>query len=231
MHKRAYWCLPLLLLTGCKLELNNGEQKAEFQYQFAQGALGWQAGFADYPVENADIYQLDAGIRKLPEGFSGYAFMLSGHNRSDDLFMFIKRRISGLEPATRYQATLSLKLLSASGANCVGIGGAPGESVYLHFGYADTEPEQSGYSLNVPKGNQSQDGPQSKVLGNIAVADIPCDGSTYKSKTIQSTVGKTLSFTTDSSGSVWIFIGTDSGFEGKTTLYYQTINLTLTPAR
>lgn len=230
MNYKAYCCLPFLLLAGCKVQLNNDEKDAKFDYQFNLGAQGWQAGFADYPADNADIYQLDAGIKTLPAGFSGTGFMLSGHNRSDDLFMFIKRRISGLEPSTRYQASVKVTLLSHSGAGCVGIGGAPGESVYLHFGYADIEPKQQGYTLNVPKGNQSQDGAQSKVMGDIAVADIPCDGSRYKTKSLSSVPAKNLTLTTDSSGSIWFFIGTDSGYEGKTTLFYQGIELTLTPA-
>ena len=229
MNYKAYCCLPFLLLAGCKVQLNSDEKDAKFDYQFNLGAQGWQAGFADYPADNADIYQLDAGIKTLPAGFSGTGFMLSGHNRSDDLFMYMKRRISGLEPSTRYQASAKVTLLSHSGAGCVGIGGAPGESVYLHFGYADIEPKQQGYTLNVAKGNQSQDGAQSKVLGNIAVTGVPCDGSKYQAKTISSAADKRLTFTSDSSGAVWIFIGTDSGYEGKTTLFYQGIELKLTP--
>lgn len=230
MRVTSYLCLPLLLLSGCKVDLTDKEQTANFQYPFSQGALGWQAGFADYPQENSGSYELDSGIKTLPAGFTGSGFMLSGHNRSDDLFMYLKRRITGLSPSTRYQASLKVNFLSHSGAGCVGIGGAPGEAVYLHFGYADIEPKQNGYTLNVAKGNQSQDGAQSKVLGDIAVADMPCDGSKFKTKLVSSSISKSLTFTTDASGAIWIFVGTDSGFEGKTTLYYQNIELNFTPA-
>ena len=230
MRVLSYLCLPLVLLSGCKIDLTDKEQRANFQYPFTQGALGWQAGFADYPQENSGIYELDSGIKTLPAGFTGSGFMLSGHNRSDDLFMYLKRRITGLSPSTRYQVSLTVSFLSHSGAGCVGIGGAPGEAVYLHFGYADLEPKQNGYTLNVAKGNQGQDGAQSKVLGDIAVTGLPCDASKYQSKVVSSSVSKNLTFTTDASGAVWIFIGTDSGFEGKTTLYYQNIELNFTPA-
>ncbi|MBU2224761.1 MAG: hypothetical protein KKB00_12055, partial [Gammaproteobacteria bacterium] len=174
-------------------------------------------------------FELDSGIKNLPVGFAGTGYMLTGHNRSDDLFMFLKRKISGLSPSTRYQARLKVSLLSAAGASCSGIGGAPGESVYLHFGFADIEPKQVGYTLNVAKGNQSQDGTNSKVQGNIAVKDLPCDGSKFQSKTLISTTSSSLQFTTQSDGSVWLFTGTDSGYEGKTTLYYQKIELELKP--
>ena len=101
--------------------------------------------------------------------------------------------------------------------------------MYVHFGFADIEPKQVGYNLNVAKGNQSQDGTNSKVQGNIAVKDLPCDGSKFQSKTLTSTSNTSLQFTTQSDGSVWIFAGTDSGYEGKTTLYYQSIELELKP--
>ena len=148
-------CLPLLLLGGCKVDLTDKDQTANFQYPFSQGALGWQAGFADYPQENSGSYELDSGIKTLPTGFTGSGFMLSGHNRSDDLFMYIKRKITGLEPATRYQLSVSVRFLTDAASDCMGVGGAPGESVYLKFGYASQEPQQSGYYLNVDKGNQS----------------------------------------------------------------------------
>ncbi len=217
------------LLQGCDVDIINPEQPVVLEYNFAQGQQNWQAGFADYDAAQADIFELDSGVKTLPTGFTGTGYKLSGHNRSDDLFMFLKRRITGLSPSTRYQARLKVSFLSAAGTNCMGIGGAPGESVYLHFGFADAEPKQVGYNLNVAKGNQGQDGTHSKVQGDISVIDLPCDGSKYQAKTITSTTNSSLQFTTQSDGSIWIFTGTDSGFEGKTTLYYQKIALELKP--
>lgn len=219
--------LSALFLHGCKVEIIDPDKPVVLEYNFAQGQQNWQAGFADYNVAQENIFELDSGIKTLPSGFTGTGFMMSGHNRSDDLFMFVKRRITGLSPSTRYQAQLKVSFLSAAGTNCFGIGGSPGESVYLHFGFADIEPKQLGYNLNVAKGNQSQDGANSKVQGNIAVNDLPCDASQYQVKTLTSSANSSLQFTTGSDGSVWLFVGTDSGFEGKTTLFYQNIVLEL----
>ncbi|MBU1439182.1 MAG: hypothetical protein KKF79_17665 [Gammaproteobacteria bacterium] len=227
--KIALLCMCALLMQGCDVDIINPDQPMKLEYDFAQGQQNWQAGFADYETALAASFELDSGIKNLPVGFAGTGYMLTGHNRSDDLFMFLKRKISGLSPSTRYQARLKVSLLSAAGASCSGIGGAPGESVYLHFGFADIEPKQVGYTLNVAKGNQSQDGTNSKVQGNIAVKDLPCDGSKFQSKTLISTTSSSLQFTTQSDGSVWLFTGTDSGYEGKTTLYYQKIELELKP--
>ena len=67
------------------------------------------------------------------------------------------------------------------------------------------------------------------TVGSIAVKDLPCDGSKYQAKTLTSTSSSSLQFTSQSDGSIWLFTGTESGFEGKTTLYYQKVELELTP--
>ena len=211
----------MLLLTGCDIEL--GTLPAQ-SYDFNQGAQFWQAGFADYPSDNADIYQLESGIRNVPPGFRGKGFYLAGMNRSDDLFMYIKKQITGLEPSTRYQLSVAVSFLTDAGADCVGIGGAPGEAVYLKFGYAASEPQQAGYYLNVDKGNQSQDGTNGRVIGNIASPMIGCDGQNFASKTVNGN-STPLQFTSNTNGTIWVFIGTDSGFEGLTRLYYQEVEL------
>ncbi len=215
----------LLLLSGCN---SDNDALAGQYYDFNQGAQQWQAGFSDYSTANADIYELDSGIRDLPPGFSGKGFYLTGINRSDDLFMYIKRQVTGLEPATRYQLSVAVRFLTNAGANCVGVGGAPGESVYVKFGYAGQEPQQEDYYLNVDKGNQSQDGSHGRVIGNIAAAGLSCNGQNFASKTLTGSGNTPLQLTTNADGSIWVFLGTDSGFEGLTRLYYQQLELRFT---
>lgn len=232
MKSLFYSCIlmvSLALISSCKTEMQIDEPRNDkFSYEFNNGLQNWQIGFSDYPIDNSDIYELQYGLRPLPAGFSGQGLMISGHNRSDDLFMFLKNRVTGLSPSTRYQADLKLTFLSNIGPNCAGIGGAPGEGVFVKFGYAEQEPKQDGYYLNVPKGNQSEDGSHAKVIGNFAVSDANCDGTQYKNKTINTTKQQSLEFTTNADGSIWFFIGTDSGFEGLTTIYYRSVELTLT---
>src|SRR5262245_15298043 len=65
-----------------------------FSFDFRNGAQGWVAGFADYPPANEESFEFDQGIRTLPaELGSGSGFLLSSHNRSDDVFMFLTRRV------------------------------------------------------------------------------------------------------------------------------------------
>ena len=217
--------ISLLLLNGCDIEYRT---PSEHYYDFHQGTQQWQAGFSDYPSDNADIYQLDSGLRDLPAGFAGKGFYLAGMNRSDDLFMYIKKQISGLQPSTRYQLSVAVKFLTDAGANCVGIGGAPGEAVYVKFGYAEQQPQQENYYLNIDKGNQSQDGSNARVIGNIAATALSCDGQRFASKTLTGAGNTPLQLTSSPDGTIWVFIGTDSGFEGLTRLYYQQLELRFT---
>jgi hypothetical protein len=217
-----------LLLSGCNMELLPRQDKA-FNFDFNAGAQGWTAGFSDYPADNAAIYQLASGIRTLPGDAAKTGFYLSGMNRSDDLFMFLKNQFGGLEPSTKYYARVRLTFLSSAGAGCAGVGGAPGESVYLKFGYGDKEPKQDGYYLNIDKGQQSQSGTQAKVIGDIAAAGAACDGSGFAEKTVQTTTSQRIPLYSNGQGKVWVFVGTDSGYEGLTSLYYKSIEIALEP--
>lgn len=217
-----------LALTGCKVELNSGNEKA-FNFDFNAGTQSWTAGFSDYPFDNRAIYQLESGIRALPGEATKKGFYLSGMNRSDDLFMFLKTQLSGLEPSTKYFARVRISFLSNAGVSCAGVGGAPGEGVYLKFGYGDKEPKQEGYYLNLDKGQQSQSGTQAKVIGDVAATGAACDGSKFAEKTVQTTTSQRIPVFSDGTGKVWVFVGTDSGYEGLTSLYYRSIEIALEP--
>ena len=222
------------LLQGCNLESNSGDDNKAlaFDYNFESGAQGWTAGFSDYPsdYDNLSIYELSSGVASLPEDASKHGFYLGGHNRSDDLFMFIKTRITGLQASSRYSASIKTTILSQAGDQCFGIGGSPGNSVYMKFGFGDIEPKQGEYYLNLDKGNQAVGGANAHVIGDIAVPEKNCESENYAPKTLSTTSETELKFTSNSDGSIWVFVGSDSGHEGYTKLYYDNITITFTPA-
>ena len=84
----------------------------EFTFDFETDAQGWTVRFADLPVDyDQSIYELAHGHRPLPGGIvEGGGIYVQGHNRSDDLFMFLKRRVDGLRPNTAYAVSVSLVL-------------------------------------------------------------------------------------------------------------------------
>ena len=204
--------------------------EGEFSFDFRSDAEGWMVGFADLPVDyNQSIYELDHGHRPLPNGLEGSGIYVQGHNRSDDLFMFLKRRVDGLRPNTTYAVSVSIDLATNVSAGLIGIGGSPGESVFVKAGASTVEPviEEDGnryLRMNIDKGNQSRGGESMVVLGNVAHREVA--NREYRVKTLDST-DLHLSVTTDGEGGAWLIVGADSGFEGLTQLYYARISYTL----
>ncbi|AWL12998.1 hypothetical protein HMF8227_02546 [Saliniradius amylolyticus] len=200
------------------------------EFDFNQGLHSWQAGFSDFPPGDKESYALESGIEMLPNKDNQQGFYLKGFNKSDDLFMFMKRPISELVPNTHYTLSGSVTFLSNAGKSCSGIGGAPGESVYVKLGASEIEPEQADYYMNIDIGSQSHSGNDALVMGNIAVDNVDCSGGQFEEKTLTLEDSRGLPIQTSENGDLWILLGTDSGFEGVSEVFYTSITLTLSPA-
>jgi len=219
--------------AGCPVQVS---------FDFRDGVQGWEADFADYPLSDRPDYEFEAELRELPEEVGeGTGFWLHSHNSCDDIFMFLKRRLGpedGIVANQAYRLRFSITFASNAPSNCSGIGGAPGESVYLKAGASPIEPlpifdEEYWVRMNVDKGNQASGGPAASVVGNIAngieCADLPNpDECPYVSLRRVHLHEYTVQANAD--GELWLLIGTDSGFEGPTGLYYQRIVVRLVPA-
>src|SRR4030042_681907 len=149
------------------------------EFDFRRGVQDWEAGFAEYSPE-MEYMMLEAEIRPLPSelGINGTGYYLQGMNHSDDLFMFLKRRLGpddGVAPGQEYRVVFTIVFASNAPSGAVGIGGSPGESAYLKAGASTAEPEvyidsdTGHYLMNVDKGSgNSGDGTAASVAGNIA---------------------------------------------------------------
>ncbi len=204
-----------------------------FNFNFEIGPEGWTPGFADLPVDyDQSIYELDRGYRLLPEGLEGRGMYLQGHNRSDDLFMYLKTQVGGLRPNTTYAVAVSIDLATNVPAGLIGIGGSPGESVFVKAGASTVEPtaaegDNRHLRMNIDKGNQARGGEAMVVIGDVANPEV--QRREYRIKTLDNS-DQPLTVDTDDEGRVWLIVGTDSGFEGLTSLYYTGINYKLTAA-
>ncbi len=224
----AFVVMAVLLRPSAVFAQEGGER--EFSFDFGSDAEGWTVEFADLPVDyDQSIFELDSGHRPLPDGLEGSGIYVQGHNRSDDLFMFLKRRVGGLRPNAAYTVSVSVNLATNVPAGSFGIGGSPGESVYVKAGASTVEPvavegDNRHLRMNIDKGNQANGGEAAVVLGDVAHPDVL--SSEYRIKTLDN-VELPLMVNTDSEGRVWLIVGTDSGFEGLTRLFYASISYTL----
>jgi len=225
----VWTAMALSIVVGCKESDVPLVNMIEHEYAFVNGMEGWQGGFSDLPTEDQDSYELNYGHRPLPEetGIQANGLYVQGHNRSDDLFMFFKREINGLKPNTSYRVVFDIELASKYPEESFGIGGSPGASVYLKVGAVNYEPapvvEDKFLTMNIGKGNQSVDGENMFNVGTIA---IPGEDFLYKLIN-RNNKERPLELISSNEGTVWVIIGTDSGFEGLTELYYNRILVTL----
>src|SRR6056297_180912 len=180
-----------------------------FSWDFDQNTGEWIGDFADYPVGEAESYELTFEYAMLPSPLdrSEGALKLSGTNMSDDLFMFTKRKIDGLEPNTNYSVKFTVEFASDVPDNRVGVGGIPGESVWIKAGATPEEPlprkdDMDYYRMNIDKGGQSQGGSDMFVLGDFS---NDTDQQVYTLKTV--TNEQSFMVTSDSLGEVWIVVG------------------------
>ena len=203
-------------------------------FDFADGAAGWSAGFTDYSLSLAELH-LAAGMRPLPSelGVKGHGFYIQGTNVSDDLCMFLTRQVTardGVKPHCRYSLTCEIEFASNAPTGAVGTGGAPGESVYVKAGGAPVQPtpiidNDGRVTLNIDKGNQATGGTHAGVAGNVANGRTPAEPPRYVMLT--HTYRHPVPISADEHVNLWLFVGTDSGFESQTALYYKKLSFRL----
>ena len=203
------------------------ETTAGLTFDFNQNDGGFTPIFSDYPNEQGveEFYELRSGHEEVPIAEAGKGLFLSGNNHSDDLFMGYYKDLSGLVPETEYQFTVRFQLATNVENDMIGIGGAPGESVFVKCGVASKEPENSldslnHFCLNIDKGSQSTSGSDMIVVGNLAKEEINRPGE-YEFNEIETKVIAR----TDEAGTAYLVIGTDSGFEGVTSFYLDDISV------
>lgn len=213
-------------LTGCSTE-----SKASGEYQFKKGMEGWKGEYVDLPADQNqwDIYELEIKHDKIPiEGKDLYGIRMQGHNRSDDLFMFIYKDFSRLEPNTDYDVDISFDIATNVPKGASGIGGSPGVSVFVKTGASTIMPEPvednlGNLRLNIDKNNQSKSGKDLEVVGDL---EKPSNDQSDKFELKSYNLKKSVK--TDEDGKAWVVIGTDSGYEGLTVYYITNVKVNFT---
>lgn len=221
--------IGMSVLAGCAAEKNTA---GEALFDFSKDDGGFIPVFSDYPDEPdvEQFYEFRTGHEEVPVADAGKGLFISGNNHSDDLFMGYYKELTGLAPETEYQFTVRFRLATNVEGGMVGIGGSPGESVFVKCGVASLKPENeldesNHFRLNLNKGSQSQSGIDMEVIGTLAKTENNLPGE-YEFNEMEIS----MTSQTDEKGRVYLMIGTDSGFEGVTTYYLDDIFVSWTVA-
>jgi hypothetical protein len=214
----------------------NDSGRRDLTFGFNVGEGNWTAAYSDFHEEDQPAIKLTTERRVLPQGTDRQSSgqFIASTNLSDDLFTFIKYPVSRLKPNTPYAITFEVELASNAPRRCPSTLGSPGEDVFLKVGasvlepLAVMDPATQRARLNVDKGNQSLGGANAQMLGDISNELEQCFNTPYRIIT-RDNLGNPLRITTDDTGRVWLFVGTDSDYEGTTELYYDNLHVRLEP--
>ncbi|MFJ3387727.1 hypothetical protein [Lysinibacillus sp. NPDC086135] len=156
---------------------------------FSKDRSGWIGEFSDYPHKDKVRYKLQFSLKELPKEINNKrkGLYLSGYNGSDDLFMFVKKRLDTndrLKPNTKYSVTFDFDI-ATNAKDEIGVGGSPGKSVFVKIGATNTEPipvmdETGFYLMNIDKGNQGVEGKDAFIIGDLQKTTI--DSEKYEVK-------------------------------------------------
>ncbi|MFY8083477.1 MAG: hypothetical protein ACOVN7_07065 [Rubrivivax sp.] len=220
------WALALAACGGGQGSETTPAPTVDRLLDFA-GSTNCTGADADYTASTAPTNTV-SGATSLPAPFAGSGWRLSGTNRSDDLFIYVKCKLTGLQAGQTYRAGFSVTMLTDAPTGCIGVGGAPGEGVTLHAGVSNIEPltqlQNSGYyRVNLDRGNQSVGGSQSQALGHIGNGVSSCSQRQFAEKTLAPAA--LLLVQANAQGEVWLHTGIDSGFESYSEVYLRQVSV------
>lgn len=227
-----------------------GEQTIELSYDFESDDEGWNAGLADLPEGDFDIYSLDADhTTDLPYNGNG-ALRVSASNPNNEFFMYITKHLTGLEPNTTYNVSYNVQFAASVTVDTTGIIVEPdttgfgndttgvigdtinvgyvdlSDSIIFKAGAVDTEPatEVDAFDflrLIFDKGEIGYDGADLVVLGRFP-GDTASGGYVLRNVTNDDTI----TVTTNDDGEVWLVIGTEAT-GSDVVVYYERIHVEL----
>lgn len=238
--------MGLLLLAACDTtDPDPGPDPVSMSYDFDDGPQRWTGFFTNFTVGMGDGMNQVSAYRPMPDppNVEQGSFLLAATNTSDDVKMMMKQRLDDLAPNTTYDVQFTTTFASDAGSGCVGIGGAPGEDVRV---FAVATAEEPAAVVDTTRANDyivlSTEEQQAEAdfggdrsawlnaaaIGNVANGLDQCTGTPYALKTLESAPDH-WTVTTDADGTAWLLVGTRSGFEGRTALYYTQVTATLRP--
>lgn len=212
-----------LAVTSCLPEEQDQLEIFSKSYDFNLSTWGWEADFTDYPIDAAPqadtIYHWDAKYATAPSLYEGaMALKLSCDNKSGDVFMFIKKKVAGLQPNTIYSLVYNVDVISDAGK---------GDGIILKAGASFIEPQKvihdQRYELNLDKGTNSESGSDLFILGSL---DATSDEVGYLYTSFNNaTAPRRFTLKSNNLGEIWLIIGTESNAPGINSVFFTKLQI------
>lgn len=200
----------------------------EYMFDFKDSDEGFKSIFSDYHDDgnNYASYEMQHKYESIPIGDKmNKGLYIASHNRSDDIFMGYYKMLEGFEKEKEMSFDIEFEIATNAEDDSLGSGGSPGSSVYVKAGILSMMPkvekEENGIFRfsNIDIGSQSQGGKDAKVVGDLGKPANSQEDYAMKKFTTN------VKATSDKDGNVWLLIGTDSGYEGFTEYYINTVKV------
>jgi len=230
-----YWIIGVAaILNSCSLADDAGDQLPEYDFAFIElfdeATLDWQGGFSDYPDSLKDALNFQIERKELSNVFSAdnHVLMLSARNPHGDLFYYIAKKFTDLEPSTSYQLSFSYEILIEDVDQSVD---SVDTELYLKAGAITKEPETqlsfdsgnnlgSNFVLNADKGENQIDGTD-RIYFIRKVTD-----PIYSTKPViisgETSPGQ-VTVSTDINGNFWVIFGVDSKSKAELSFSFNTM--------
>jgi hypothetical protein len=118
----AFGMLLLSLQWSCNDPVEELPTGTVFLSDFSTGPQGWSPFFTDLPVNAELSYNLRIDLGALPAstGIAGNGLVISGQNKGQELYIFLKKEVSGLQPNRlyniRFRVDLATNIIQLPGA-------------------------------------------------------------------------------------------------------------------
>lgn len=230
MKKYLTWAKLVLLLSlyGCSGEKRNEVDPVRTMIsEFETGTENWIGDYALYKQSDTTKIAFVMEQDSLPASIDSLKFSLrmEATNTGDSIFLFIKKKIVGLNPEKTYNVSFDINI----GTNYPNLDGATGTKISLKAGASPNEPVKilngGYYNLSIKKGLWNVDGSEMAILGDVTNGI----GRAVYQLVNRNSSSKNISVKPDANGVIWVCVGEDTRYnEGKTVIYYDNIKVVLT---
>jgi len=228
MKKYLTWAKLVLLLglSACNSEeRNNVDPVRTMISEFDTGLEGWRGDYALY--NKADTTKIGFRMERdsLPAIIDStrWSLRLEATNAGDSIFLFLKKKMTGLNPDKTYTIDFDIDVAS----NFPDLPNGSGKNINIKAGASATEPVKLGNTYLTPsikKGLWDKDGAEMAIIGDVVNKASRAVYEIINRKNDS----KTIAVKPDANGTIWICIGEDTRYDGKTVLYYDRIKIVCT---
>lgn len=192
-----------------------------FTSTFQRDAEDWTGDVALFKNGQQDTIAFNIKQGKIPGATDSTSrgLAVTGKNTGDRLFLFIKKKITGLDPALTYKVAYEINI----GTSYPDTVGSAGRLIFIKAGASPTEPVKqlanNYYNVSIDLGTLAKSGSEMMYLGT---AGNGLDSVAYRS-IVRTNANLAVEVKPNAAGEIWLCVGAETSYKGLIQLYYDRI--------